>query len=214
MAEISKLEPKNNKRDRKATEDQIVAAFERVLLRDGMQGLGVNAVAQEAGVNKVLIYRYFQGLPGLARYWASHGNFWPSELELIGSDPEAFSELPVVERVCTVMCNYLYAIRKRPLTIQLLTGELQNETEITRAIADGLSIPGKGLADYVRLEEADEDIGEKVWRLVLIINALAVYLAVRERNSPNYHGMDLKDDDSWEYLRDTVREIVASYLKD
>ena len=45
MADVSKLEPKNNKRDRKVTEDKIVAAFERVLLRDGMQGLGVNAVA-------------------------------------------------------------------------------------------------------------------------------------------------------------------------
>jgi AcrR family transcriptional regulator len=124
MADVSKLEPKNNKRDRKVTEDKIVAAFERVLLRDGMQGLGVNAVAEEAAVNKVLIYRYFQGLPGLAKHWASHSTFWPTDTELIGNDPEAFAELPVIDRVSTVLCNYLDAIRSRPRTVQLLAGRL------------------------------------------------------------------------------------------
>ena len=88
-----------DKRDRKATEEAIVAAFEAVLLRDGVPGLGVNAVAQEAGVNKVLIYRYFKDLPGLARHWANASSFWPSALELIGNDPDAFASLPVRERV-------------------------------------------------------------------------------------------------------------------
>ena len=80
-----------DKRDRKATEEIIINAFETVLLRDGVIGLGVNAVAQEAGVNKVLIYRYFQDLPGLARHWASNSSFWPDEMELIGNDPDAFA---------------------------------------------------------------------------------------------------------------------------
>jgi AcrR family transcriptional regulator len=86
MSEVEKPRARD-KRDRKGTEEAIVAAFEAVLLRDGVAGLGVNAVANEAGVNKVLIYRYFQDLPGLARHWASISSFWPSELELIGNDP-------------------------------------------------------------------------------------------------------------------------------
>jgi hypothetical protein len=39
-------------------------------------------------------------------------------------------------------------------------------------------------------------------------------MAIRERNNPLYMGMDLKNDESWEFLRDTVWEIAGKYLKD
>ncbi|MBS94716.1 MAG: hypothetical protein CL799_09790 [Chromatiales bacterium] len=148
MADSSKPAPKF-RRNRQATEETIVAAFERVLLRDGVQGLGVNAVAQEAGINKVLIYRYFQDLPGLARHWARHSSFWPSELELIGNDPDAFAELAVPDRVRKVLCNYIDAIRARPRTIEVMAGELLNSNDVTRALADGMVVPGKGVADFI-----------------------------------------------------------------
>jgi AcrR family transcriptional regulator len=43
--------------DREETERRLVAAFDRVWTRDGIQGLGVNAVLKEAGVGKALLYR-------------------------------------------------------------------------------------------------------------------------------------------------------------
>jgi hypothetical protein len=54
-------------RDRAATEERILAAVGQVLARDGFGAIGVNAIAREAGVDKVLIYRYFGGLPELLR---------------------------------------------------------------------------------------------------------------------------------------------------
>ena len=50
--------------------------------------VGVNAIAREAGVDKVLIYRYFGGLPELLRQWGASGRFWPSVDELLGDDAE------------------------------------------------------------------------------------------------------------------------------
>jgi AcrR family transcriptional regulator len=183
-----------------------------VLLREGVEGLGVNAVAQEAGVNKVLIYRYFGGLPGLARHWVSDSTFWPTALELIGNDPEEFAKLEIVDRVCTVLRNYIDAIRARPQTIEMLAAELMAPSEITRAFSDALIRPGKGVADYIKLEDSDRDMGEDIWNLVFVVNGLAAYLAIRERNNPTYLGMDLNDDDSWAYLRDTVTDIAQRYL--
>lgn len=203
-----------DKRDRKATEEAIVNAFEAVLLKDGVAGLGVNAVAHEAGVNKVLIYRYFGDLAGLARHWASVSSFWPSELELIGNDPDSFAKLTVPERVRTVLCNYIDAIRSRPRTVEMMAGELISSNEITRALSDGMVRPGKGVADYIQLETADTDIEEQVWKLIYLINAVTAYMTIRERANPSYLGFDLTDDDAWKFLRDTVADVADKYLRE
>ena len=210
----SQRSPTRDKRNRKATEEAIVNAFEAVLLRDGVAGLGVNAVAQEAGVNKVLIYRYFQDMPGLARHWAANSSFWPSELELIGNDPEAFAELTVRERVRTVLCNYVDAIRARPRTVEMLAGELMSPTGISKALADGMVQPGRGVSGFIELESADKDLGDRVFRLIYMVNALTAFLAIRERNNPDYMGMDMADDESWQFVHDTVAGLADSYLKE
>lgn len=203
-----------DKRDRKATEEAIISAFEAVLLRDGVAGLGVNAVAHQAGVNKVLIYRYFGDLAGLARHWASNSSFWPSELELIGNDPEAFARLTVVERVSSVLCNYIDAIRARPHTVEMLAGEMMSPNEITRALSDGMVGPGKGVSDYIKLETAGRDIEDQVWKLIYLVNGLTAYMVIRERSNPSYLGFDLTDDDAWKFLRDTVTEVADKYLRE
>ena len=64
-------------RDRESTRARLIAAVGTLLAREGFTGLGVNAVAREAGVDKVLIYRYFGGLPELIVAFGREGNFWP-----------------------------------------------------------------------------------------------------------------------------------------
>ena len=213
MTGNSKSRPRD-RRDRKATEELIVNAFETVLLRDGVQGLGINAVAQEAGINKVLIYRYFNDLEGLARHWSSNSSFWPSEMELIGNDPDAFAKLTVPDRVKTVLCNYIDAIRARPSTIEMLAGELLSPNDITRALAEGMVRPGKGVSEFIQLETTEKDISDKVWKLIYLVNAMTAYMTIRERGNSTYLGFDLTEDESWSFLRDTVSDITDNYLKD
>jgi len=73
----------------------LIQAVGTLLAREGFKGLGVNAVAREAGVDKVLIYRYFGGLSELIVAFGREGNFWPSIKELADGDVEAYSRLPV-----------------------------------------------------------------------------------------------------------------------
>jgi AcrR family transcriptional regulator len=178
-----------------------------------VRGLGVNAVAQEAGVNKVLIYRYFSDFPGLAREWANSSSFWPSELELIGNNVEAFDKLEVRERVSKVLNNYITAMRARPRSVELFAGELMSPSDVTRALAEGMVGPGKGVGEYIQLEAADTDITDRVWKLIFLVAALTAFFTVRERNNPELMGFDLTQDESWAFLRDTLTEIATSYLK-
>src|SRR5205085_7445344 len=69
-------------RNRADTTARILAAVGEVLARDGFGALGVNAVAKHAGVDKVLIYRYFGGMSQLLKAWGESGRFWPGVDEL------------------------------------------------------------------------------------------------------------------------------------
>jgi len=62
-------------RDRQATEKKILRAVGRILAEKGFQNFGINAVARQARVDKVLIYRYFGGMPELLRAYAEAGSY-------------------------------------------------------------------------------------------------------------------------------------------
>ena len=55
----------DHRRDRDATSARVITAAATILARDGATALGVNALAKEAGCDKQLIYRYFDGLDGV-----------------------------------------------------------------------------------------------------------------------------------------------------
>ncbi len=52
-------------RSKQATKLKILDAAKVILARDGFEGLKINNLADEAGVGKPLIYRYFSGLDGV-----------------------------------------------------------------------------------------------------------------------------------------------------
>ena len=54
-------------RNKEQTKDKLLEAVRAIIRKEGFQNIGVNKVAKEAGVDKVLIYRYFGNLEGLLK---------------------------------------------------------------------------------------------------------------------------------------------------
>ena len=52
-------------KDRETTEKRLLTAVGEIVEESGLESLGINAVAQRAGVSKMLIYRYFGSLEDL-----------------------------------------------------------------------------------------------------------------------------------------------------
>lgn len=99
-------------RDRYTTAARLLKAVETLLTREGFSGLGVNAVAREAGIDKVLIYRYFDGMPGLLRAFAHSDAFWPTVEEILGEGSSDLSRMPVADRWSTGLVRYARALRR------------------------------------------------------------------------------------------------------
>jgi AcrR family transcriptional regulator len=65
-------------RDRFATRAAILDSAASIITSSGVPSLGVNALADAAGCDKVLIYRYFGGLDGVLAALGAERALWPS----------------------------------------------------------------------------------------------------------------------------------------
>ena len=52
-------------RDREATEKRLLDTIGKMIAEDGFEKIGINAIATQSGVSKILIYRYFGSVEGL-----------------------------------------------------------------------------------------------------------------------------------------------------
>ncbi len=198
-------------RNREATEQRLIDACERILLERGPEGIGVNNVIEEAGVGKQLLYRYFDGLPGLVSAWLERSANWPTAEELIGNR-KRFEQLSLHDKFKRIQKNYLKALRERPVVTRLMASELMHPTAITEVLESASDNIGRDLARI--LSEFDEGRQEDLVNLSFVFYCMLNYLAMRAMTSPDCFGMDLEKPAAWRRVNKVMDTLVDRYLAD
>ena len=122
--------------NRQETEARLIEAVGQLLASQGTAGLGINAIAREAGVNKALIYRYFESLEGLLKAFGASQNFWPDLEEVLGVQPELLLQESPARILSQILRNHCEALLKRPLTIELLAQECVSRDALTAILEE------------------------------------------------------------------------------
>jgi AcrR family transcriptional regulator len=190
-------------RNREETRASILAAVGQLLARSGFKRIGINAVAREAGVDKVLIYRYFGGLPELLKAFAEEGDFWPGIPELISEIGEIAADTIAVGRAKQVMLAFGRALRKRPLTQEIMRWELQERNELTDMLARYREEQSAQL-----LQQFELFSGVDVRAIASLLAAGQTYLVLRSKGADVYNGLSLHSDEDWTRLEAAVCSII------
>jgi len=192
-------------RDRQATEKKILNAVGKLLAGEGFRKFGINAVARQARVDKVLIYRYFGGMPDLLRAYAEAGTYWPTIEEVAGGDPERLRGKPLHETVATLLCNFARAIRKRPVTLEILAWETIERNELAKVLEKVREDFSKNLS-RVFVGGQDGTAGELA-TVVSLLTAGINYLAVRSRKVGRYGDVNIRSEEGWRRLESAILTI-------
>ncbi|MFN3255590.1 MAG: TetR/AcrR family transcriptional regulator [Ilumatobacter sp.] len=197
-------------RNRHDTEQELVDAVGRLLARDGVAAFGVNAVAREAGVDKVLIYRYFDGLDGLLRAFAQSASFWPSIEEVLGQGDSDLRSMPLADRWATGLVRYARALRRRPITREVLAWEQIEKnglTEILRVRREEWFAELLGLLP-------DDNVATDIDPIAtaLVIATSIHYLVARSRLHGDFSGLDIDTDAGWAVVEDIVHALAHRTL--
>ncbi len=197
------------KRNRLKTEENLLRAAAELLRRDGFTAFGVNAVAREAGVDKVLIYRYFEDLDGLLAALADHLDLWPSVEDLISESDAIYRARPAAQQMRIVFRNLLKGLRNRPLTLEIMAWELAEKNPLTRK----LEVARADLARiftrrYGHTGPQEVDLSA----FVVILSASIHYLTARMRVTDDFNGMTVADDQAWQRLESSLDMICDRML--
>ena len=197
-------------RDRQETEKKILRAVGRILAEKGFRNFGINAVARQARVDKVLIYRYFGGMPELLRAYAEAGSYWPTIEEVAGSDPGALQRAPLQKAVAELLCNFARAIRKRPVTLEILAWEAIERNELSKVLHKVRKDFTKKLYGVIA-GSAGHPTADMA-AVVTLVTAGINYLAVRSRKVGSFGAVRIRSEEGWQQLESAIRMICGQCI--
>ncbi len=189
---------------------RILEAVGRMIVRDGLAAIGVNALAREAGCDKVLIYRYFGDLEGVYAAYAAQSDFWWSVDELTrGIDP---SRTPAAEAMKTLLRRHAQALRARPVTLAVLAAELTNRTPLVvalEAVRERRALElSAWIGEHYRLPPSAD-----VEAVGMLLGVAINYLAVRARTIRVMSGVKIKTDRDWERIFAAIDSLIDGVLR-
>ncbi len=114
------------KRNRAHTEQRILTAARELIIESGFSEFGINHVASRSSADKVLIYRYFDGINGLMERIARETELFPKAAELFPTE--------TTSNLSTFVANYYTTMREYPLTLVLIAWKDAVNNPLTSAL--------------------------------------------------------------------------------
>ena len=198
-------------RDKEATQKKILQAFERLVARDGLHRVGINAISREAGVDKVLVYRYFGGVPQLLAALASQQPLWPSFEDVIGTNALGAADLSAEELAFRFLSGLVRELRKRPLSLAVLRAELVEKNPLTIELSRAREKWAEDMLEYLQSAGISADSMAPV---AAILSAGLLHLLLNSALADAFGGVDSKSDDGRKKMDEVVRRMVRALIRD
>lgn len=198
-----KIDTKVKKRDRERTKGKILKAVGEVIEQHGTEKVGVNLIARTAGVNKVLIYRYFESVDGLmeqyvksGEYTSAMGDEYVDNLNNVAPDERA--------KVLTdLMHTFLADLRERKATRDLLRWEIGTGKSM-------LSDARNQIATRIVEKVGDLPNFKDTSALLAFLSAGIYYMTISTDYREKMIDVDLHSDEGWKRIEHVIARIIAT----
>jgi AcrR family transcriptional regulator len=196
-------------RDKERTKQKLIDATIDIIREQGFDAVGVNAIAERAGVSKILIYRYFGSVAGLFQAVAERLDPLQARAAeaLIKQLPHGASPTSVLEQM---IVGLHMALKNDPLTKQLVIWELTHQNEITTVLSQSREQMGLDLTErFAALLDAEgKDVDANA--LIALVYAGVVYLTLRSDTARWYNGIDITSEEGWHRIARAVGSLLDS----
>lgn len=190
---------------RERTERQILDALRAQIAEAGMGGIGINAVAKRAGVSKELIYRYFDGMPGLLLAWMREQDFWTSQRGMLLDDESAQKSPSAL--VLLMLKAQIDALAGNETLLEVRRWELTERNDVSAQLAERRERAAREFIDRIDGLTSEMDVPA----VVSIMLAGVLYLMLRSKTESEFLGVPLRTADGWARLYGALEYIAKGF---
>lgn len=188
----------------KETEKKLLEAVSYIIENDGFTKIGVNRIANQAGCDKVLIYRYFGGLDGLLMEWAKRHDYYSFAYSAFSEaikGAETVSIKRIVKDVLMCQLNYL---KDNVLMQELLLWELSGHSSFKGIIEERERTGYKLQEELNKFLDRDSDNNMSIAIIISAIN----YIVLFTRQYHKINGIDFSKPEAWKKMEAMISKYV------
>ena len=213
MSKTPETEPKTRKitsgpvREKARTMNKIVNAVGKVLKKHGYPGLTIANIANEAKVDRKLIYTYFDNLDNLVETYIQKRDYWKSKAKTTISTLLSQQTISSQE-MQSLLIGQFNTVLNDPILQRILQWELSQDKEILRKLADSREEVGELLIQKYIAGLPDDNLDI---RAVLAIQTAGLYyLAMHAKtNGSTFCGLDLNFEADQQRIIDALQMILS-----
>lgn len=194
---------------RQATEHKILLAVADIIAEHGFENIGVNMVAERAGIAKVLIYRYFGSLEQLIAHYIFKRDYWTS-INVSASQIDNLRSF-----LKNLFAQQINQLRDDIILKRLTRWELSTHNQTMMQIRQKREKNGCDLVELV--SQLTQTTSHDVAALATILSSSISYLVMISEVSPCYNGIQLQTDEGWLQIKhgiDMIIDLWLDHLKD
>ena len=192
-------------KNREQTEEKILEAVGSIIESQGFEKVGINAIATEAGISKMLIYRYFGGVEELIAQYLIQKDYWANTDAAI-INPEA-----VGDSIKSMFRRQVEQLRNDITLRRLYRWELFTDNQNIRQLRNRREENGCRLIKMVSALTGCPDA--QVAALASILSSSISYLVLLEDQCQSYNGICLQTDEGWNQLMQGIEMIIDLWIK-
>jgi len=193
-------------RDREATEKRLLETIGKMISNDGFEKIGINAVATQSGVSKILIYRYFGSVEGLMAAYIRQYDF------LLNFPIEFPNREQLPSFVRNIFQEQIEQLRNNPTLKRLYRWELSCNNDMIVKLREQREKIGVTLVEKV--SELTGYPQEEIAVLASFLSASITYLVMLEDFCPVYNGIPLNNDSGWKQIKEGIEVLINKFFQD
>ena len=197
---------KIKKRDRERTKGKILKAVGEVIEQFGTEKVGVNLIARTAGVNKVLIYRYFDSVDGLMEQYVKSGEYASTAGDEYIENIQPVAPENRGNAMTDLMLTFLRDLRERKATRDLLRWEIGTGKSM-------LSDTRNDVSNRLLTKIGDLPQYEDTRALMAFVTAGIYYMTIAADFRGTMMEIDLQSDEEWKRIEKVIERIIADIGK-
>lgn len=198
----------NHVKNKEQTMQRLVDAVGAIIKNRGYKGLGLNAIAKEAGVSKILVHRYFGGVNELVEAYILQNDYWIAKNGEVATQTQSFYDKEALKNmVSDLLKGHFEYFNSHEEMRTIILWEITERTNLLNSICNLRETTGSLL-----LEKAESLFvgSNKSLKGVTALMVSAIYYMVlhSKKNECTICGIDVNSIEGQKEILKTIDQII------